>query len=158
MIVHGKYDCFVMQMLYVCSLCASCVSCQCCILHDLQFVNAGRGCKRRPYGRGILHSRSHDCLIDSHECLFLFTPSCCCEYFYNLCACIEMLGMCVLYVSFGSKVRPITFWCAAMGSAVLLIWRSMLLSYSARSGVNRVQVVLFGFSVRLFCFVQAKTL
>ena len=26
------------------------------------------------------------------------------------------------------------------------------------SGVNRVQVVLFGISVRLFCFVQAKTL
>ena len=47
---------------------------QCCILHDLQFVNAGRGCKRRPYGRGILQSRSHDCLICSHECLLLFTP------------------------------------------------------------------------------------
>ena len=30
--------------------------------------------------------------------------------------------------------------------------------YSAGSGVNRVQVVLSGFSVRLFCFVQAKTL
>ena len=33
---------------------------------DLQFVNAGRGCKRRPYGRGILQSLSHDCLIGSH--------------------------------------------------------------------------------------------
>ena len=30
--------------------------------------------------------------------------------------------------------------------------------YSAGSGVNRVQVVLSGFSKRLFCFVQAKTL
>ena len=29
--------------------------------------------------------------------------------------------------------------------------------YSAGSGVNRVQVVLSGFSMRLFCFVQAKT-
>ena len=29
-------------------LVASCDSCQCCILHDLQFVNAGRGCKKRP--------------------------------------------------------------------------------------------------------------
>ena len=29
---------------------------------------------------------------------------------------------------------------------------------SAGSGVNRVQVVLSGFSKRLFCFVQAKTL
>ena len=32
------------------------------------------------------------------------------------------------------------------------------LVYSAGSGVNRVQVVLSGFSRRLFCFVQAKTL
>ena len=65
--------------------------------------------------------------------------------------------MCVLYVSFGSKVRPRTFWCVAMGSAVLFILRSRLLFYSAWSGINRVQVVLSGFSVRLFCFVQAKT-
>ena len=28
--------------------------------------------------------------------------------------------MCVLYVSFGSKVRPRTFGCVAMGSAVFL--------------------------------------
>ena len=32
-----------------------------------------------------------------------------------------------------------------------------MLIYSAGSGVNRVQVVLSGFSMRLFCFVQAKT-
>ena len=30
-----------------------------------------------------------------------------------------------------------------------------MLLYSAGSGVNRVQVVLSGFSVRLFCLVQA---
>ena len=45
----GECECFVMQMLYVCVLCASCGSSQCCVLHDLQFVNAGRGCNRRPY-------------------------------------------------------------------------------------------------------------
>ena len=84
MLVYGKYECFVMQMLYVCVLYASCGSYQCCILHDLQFVNAGRGCKRRPYGRCILQSRSHDCFIDSHECLLLFIPSCCCDCFYHL--------------------------------------------------------------------------
>ena len=56
--------------------------------------------------------------------------------------------MCVLYVSFG---------CVAMGSAVLLILRSRFLLYSAGFGVNRVQFVLSGFSVRLLCFVQAKT-
>ena len=33
-----------------------------------------------------------------------------------------------------------------------------MLVYSVGSGVNRVQVVLYGFSKRLFCFVQAKTL
>ena len=32
-----------------------------------------------------------------------------------------------------------------------------MLVYFAGSGVNRVQVVLSGFSKRLFCFVQAKT-
>ena len=67
-----------------CSLCASCGSSQCCVLHDLQFVDAGRGCKRRPHGRGMLQKRYHDCLIGSHKCLRLFTPSCCCECFYHL--------------------------------------------------------------------------
>ena len=43
-----------------------------------------------------------------------------------------------------------------MGSAVLFILRSRLLLYSAWSGVNRVQLVLSGFCVRLLCFVQAK--
>ena len=37
----------------------------------------------------------------------------------GLCACIEMLWMCVLYVTFGSKVRLITFGCATMVSALL---------------------------------------
>ena len=60
----------------------------------------------------------------------------------GLCACTEMLWMCVLYVSFGSKVRPRTFGCIAMGSALLFIVWSRLLVYSAGSGVNRVQVVL----------------
>ena len=38
-----------------------------------------------------------------------------------------------------------------MCSAVLFILRSRLLLYYAGFGVNRVQVVLSGFSVRLFC-------
>ena len=75
----------------------------------------------------------------------------------GLCACTEMLWRCVLYVSFGSKVRPRTFGCVAMGSALFCIFMSRLLVYSAGSGVNRVQVVLSGLSMRLFCFVQAKT-
>ena len=52
MLVYVKCECFVMQMLYVCVLCAARGSSQCCVLHDLQFTNAGRGCKRLPYGRG----------------------------------------------------------------------------------------------------------
>ena len=39
--------------------------------------------------------------------------------------------MCVLYVSFGSNVRPRTFGYVAMGSAVLFILRSILLLYFA---------------------------
>ena len=58
--------------------------------------------------------------------------------------------MCVMYVSLGSKVKPRTFGCVAMCIIVLLL-------YFAGSVVNRVQVVLSGFSVRLFCFVQVKT-
>ena len=65
-------------------LCVPCGSTQCCVLHDLQFVNAGQGCKRRPYRRGILQSRSHNCFIGSHGCLLLFTLSCYSECFYDL--------------------------------------------------------------------------
>ena len=48
--VWGGGECFVMQMLYVCVLCASCGSSQCCVLHDLQFVNAGQGCNKDAIG------------------------------------------------------------------------------------------------------------
>ena len=67
------------------------------------------------------------------------------------------MDVCVLCVSFGSRVRPRTFGCVAMGSALFCIFRSRLLVYSAGSVVNRVQIVLSGFSMRLFCLVQAKT-
>ena len=94
MLVYLKYECFVMQMLYVCVLCASCGSSQRFILHDLQFVHAGRGCKRRPYGMDILQSRSHDCPISNHECLRLFTHPVAVSAFIicsGLCACTEMV-------------------------------------------------------------------
>ena len=71
--------------------------------------------------------------------------------FIGLCACTEMLWMCVLYVSFVSNVIPRTCGRVAMGSALLCIVRSRLLVYSAGSGVDRVHVVLSGFSKRLFC-------
>ena len=56
-----------------------------------------------------------------------------------------------------SKVRPRPSVCVAMGSTVLFILRSRLLLYYTGSGVKRVQVVLSGFRLRLFSFVQAKT-
>ena len=48
--------CFVMQMLYVCVLCASCGSSKCCMVHELQFVKAGRGCNhmKEAYSRAGL--------------------------------------------------------------------------------------------------------
>ena len=59
--------------------------------------------------------------------------------------------MCVLYVIFG---------CVAMGSAVLCIFNSRLILYSAGSGVHRVYVVLSGLICGLLfvMFCPAKTL
>ena len=83
MLLYGKYECLFRYADVVCVYLV-CILWQFSILHDLQFVSTGLGCKRRPYGRGILQSRSHGCFIGSHECLLLFTPSCCCECFYHL--------------------------------------------------------------------------
>ena len=58
-------------------------SSQSCVMHDLQFVNAGRGCKRRPYGRGILQSQSQNCLTHPVEVSAFMI----CR---GLCACTEM--------------------------------------------------------------------
>ena len=55
-------------------------------------------------------------------------------------------------------VRPRTVGCVFMYSVVLFILSPRLLLYSTGYGVNRVQVELSGFHVRLLCFVQAKTL
>ena len=143
----------------VACLCLVCIMGQ-FSMHELQFVITGRGCNRRPYGRGIHQSWSHDCLIGSMSvsfCLPYPVAVSACIICSGLCASTEMLSICVLYVSFGSKVVPRTFGCVAMGSAVLFILRSILLLYYAVSGVNRVQVVLSEFSVTLFCFVQVKT-
>ena len=45
---------FVMQMVYVFVLCASCVGSQCCILHDLQFVNTRGDHMEEVYSRASL--------------------------------------------------------------------------------------------------------
>ena len=51
MFLYGKYECLVMQMMYVCVLCAFCGSSQCCVLHDLQFVNAIGDLMEEAYSR-----------------------------------------------------------------------------------------------------------
>ena len=149
MLMYGKCECFVMQM-YVCVLCASCGSSQCCSL--LVLVEDARAtiCNRHT-------SRSHNGIVVTGLSVSCLPHPVAVNVFMicrGLCACTEMLWMCVLYVSFGSKGRPRTIGCIAMDSALLFILRFI---YSARSGVNRVQVVLSGFSMRLFCVVQAKT-
>ena len=69
----------------------------------------------------------------------------------GLCACTEMLWMCVLYVSFRSKVRPRTFGCVAMGCALLFIVRYRLFVYSAGSGVK-----LFCLDLIRGCFILSR--
>ena len=68
-------------------------SCICCMfvscVHPVAVLNAAfcMTCSLLmlvEVGRGILQSLSPDCLIASHECLLLFTPSCCSECFYHL--------------------------------------------------------------------------
>ena len=64
MLVYGKCECFVMQMLYVCVLCASCGRYQCCVLHDLQFVNANI----QPYLQDVLKwTKDNDLLLNTDK-------------------------------------------------------------------------------------------
>ena len=72
-----------------CCMCVSCVhpmavlnAAFCMISSLLMLVMDARG--DHIEDRCILQSRSHDCLIGSHECLLLFTPSCCGVCFYDL--------------------------------------------------------------------------
>ena len=56
----------------------------------------------------------------------------------GVCACTEMLWMCVLYVSFRSKVRPITFGCVAMGLFCLNLLRGCFVLCRQKLYVGRV--------------------
>ena len=70
----------------------SVLSCRCCMfvscVHPVAVLNAAfcMTCSLLMLvkdARGILQSRSHNCLVGSHECLLL-TTSCCSECFYDL--------------------------------------------------------------------------
>ena len=93
------------------------------------------------------------------------------DYYNNICCmiqyveshnCISYIFVVVSYMNHVSIKLISSFFllCSMMSvdmsSAVLFILRYRLLLYSAGSGVNRVKVVLSGFSVRLFCFDQLK--
>ena len=67
------------------------------------------------------------------------------------------MNVCAIY-EFWVYGKTQNFGVHCHGYAVLFISRSRLLLYSAGPGVIRVQVGLSGFSVRLLCLVQAKTL
>ena len=143
-------------MFYVCVLCESCGSSQCFILHDLQFVNAGQECNWLPFARDILQSRSYGCLIGSHDVSFCLPHYVDVSAFIicsGVCACTEMLWMCVLYVSFVSKARPRTFGCVAIGSPVLFIsWSS---SYILQ-GLEWTDCKLFCLDLMWDCFVLSR--
>ena len=58
--------------------------------------------------------------------------------------------MWVLYVRLGSKVRPRTFGCFAMGSAI----QPYVVYFEVQIALVFCRVVLSGFSLRLFCLVR----
>ena len=95
MLMYGRYERFVMQM-YVCVLCASCGSSQCCILHDLQCVNAGRGCKRRPYGRGMECKNQSEFIYEDDVCLMASSED-------DMNVTMEQVKECV--IEYGLKVN-----------------------------------------------------
>ena len=82
MLMYGKYE--------SCRYCmfSSCGSSKCGILHDLQFLNAGRGCKRRPYGRAGFMTAL---LVAISVSFCLPHPVAVSVIFNGLCACTEML-------------------------------------------------------------------
>ena len=81
------------RLAYVVCLCLECNLWQFSMMRS-QFVNASRGCKRRPYGGIILQSRFHDCLVGSHECLLCLPHPVGVSVFIicrSVCTCTEML-------------------------------------------------------------------
>ena len=74
-------------------LCPSYGSSQCYVQHDLQFLNVGQGCKRRPDAIGILQSRYHECLVGMSVSFCLPHPVAVSAFIIcrGLCAFTEML-------------------------------------------------------------------
>ena len=157
MLVYGECECFVMHMLYVRVLCASCVlNAAFCMTYSLLMLleDAIGDHTEEAYSRAglitVLYVAMSVSFCLRHPVAVSVFMIC-----RGMCACTEMLWICVLYVSFGSKVRPKPL-CALPGVVLccLLLGPDILLVYSARSGVNRVQVVFLDL-VR-GCFVLSR--
>ena len=65
-------------------------------------------------------------------------------------AFVVVISMCLLYVSFGSRVSPSIVGLMYMGRVMLSICSSGCVLYSDVSSVKRVHVVLYGLRMRLF--------
>ena len=99
-------------------------SCRCCMfvscVHPVQFVDAGWGCHRRPYGWGLHQSRFMIAFymyrwpqvsLSVYAMLWLKGFFLTCRGF---CSCVAKFWMWSLYVIFGFKVEPKTLVCNAM--------------------------------------------
>ena len=78
MLVYGKCECFVMLCVHAVAV-LNAALCMTCSL--LMVVGDVRG---DHIEEALLQSRSHNCIVYSHECLLLFTTSCCSECLYHL--------------------------------------------------------------------------
>ena len=79
MLVYGKCECFVKQMLYECDFCVSSGSCQCCVLYDLNLLMLVEDSRGDDMEEAYFRADLMTAFLCSHECLLLFTPSCCDE-------------------------------------------------------------------------------
>ena len=132
---------FVMQMLHVCLPLVTVLNAAFCMTNSvLMLVEDARG----DYMEDVYYRAGFTTALYVAMSVLFSLPHGVAAIAYiicrGLCASIEM-SVCVLYVSFGSKTRPRTCGCIAMGSVVLFILSSRLLLYSVGSGVNRVQTV-----------------
>ena len=123
MFVYWKCECFVMQM-YVCAVlnAAFCMTCSLLILvEDARGDHMVETYSRAGLITTLLVAMSVSFSLPHHVAVSAFMI---CR---GLGACTEIMWMCVLYVSFGSKIRHRPFECVAMGSVLLFIVRSRLL-------------------------------
>ena len=76
-------ECFFVMQMYVCVLCASCCNvafCMTCSFFMLVEDKQGYHMEEA-YSRAGLITALY---VGNHECVLLFTPSCCSECFYDL--------------------------------------------------------------------------